>query len=178
MTSELNYSFTFFSLLVLPIEMYDIATQLIMKWARLGPETPVLATDDFTRLTLDTIALCAMDYRFNSFYSDVAHPYVKAMGHNLTSRSERGQLGNIVKRMVPGYQAEIEKNFDYMHSIADDIIQHRRQNPTDKKDLLNAMIDGKDPKTGQGMRDELIAANMQTFLIAGEFAWHYRCRRC
>ncbi|KAK7217027.1 hypothetical protein V2G26_005030 [Clonostachys chloroleuca] len=148
-------------------EMYDIATQLIMKWARKGPETPILATDDFTRLTLDTIALCAMDYRFNSFYSDVAHPYVKAMGQNLTSRSERGQIGNIFKRMLPGYQAEIQKNFDYMHSIADDIIQYRRQNPTDKKDLLNAMINGKDPKTGEGMRDELIAANMQTFLIAG-----------
>jgi len=29
------------------------------------------------------------------------------------------------------------------------------------------MIYGKDPKTGETMRDELIAANMITFLIAG-----------
>ena len=46
-------------------------------------------------------------------------------------------------------------------------VQHRRDNPTEKKDLLNAMIYGKDPKTGSTMRDDLIAANMQTFLVAG-----------
>ena len=51
-------------------EMYDIATQLVMKWARQGPTTPVMVTDDFTRLTLDTIALCSMGTRFNSFYHD------------------------------------------------------------------------------------------------------------
>ena len=36
-------------------------------------------TDDMTRLTLDTIALCAFDYRFNSFYQREMHPFVGAM---------------------------------------------------------------------------------------------------
>lgn len=35
--------------------MYDLASQLVMKWARQGPETPIEVTKDFTRLTLDTI---------------------------------------------------------------------------------------------------------------------------
>ena len=38
-------------------EMHDIASQLTMKWARYGPENRILVTDDFTRLTLDTLAL-------------------------------------------------------------------------------------------------------------------------
>lgn len=38
-------------------DMHDIACQLIMKWARLEHGTPILVTDDFTRLTLDTLAL-------------------------------------------------------------------------------------------------------------------------
>ena len=51
-------------------EMHDIAGQLVMKWARHGSSYSIPVTDDFTRLTLDTIALCAMDYRFNSYYRD------------------------------------------------------------------------------------------------------------
>lgn len=56
--------------------MHDIAAQLILKWARKGPEYKIPVTSDFTRLTLDTIALCAMDYRFNSFYDNNMHPMV------------------------------------------------------------------------------------------------------
>jgi len=54
-----------------------------------------------------------------------------------------------------------------MQDVAADLVKFRRDNPTDKKDLLNAIIKGKDPRTGQGMRDELISTNMITFLAAG-----------
>ncbi|TKA82891.1 hypothetical protein B0A55_01179 [Friedmanniomyces simplex] len=45
-------------------DMKDIASQLVLKWARYGSDYVIPTTDDFTRLTLDTLALCAMDYRF------------------------------------------------------------------------------------------------------------------
>ena len=51
-------------------DMRDIANQLVLLWARKGPENKILATEDFTKLTLDTIALCTMSFRFNSFYSE------------------------------------------------------------------------------------------------------------
>lgn len=38
-------------------EMYDIASQLVLKWERFGPHHDIKVTDDFTRLTLDSIAL-------------------------------------------------------------------------------------------------------------------------
>lgn len=60
-------------------EMYDLATQLVAKWARGGPDARINVTNDFTRLTLDSIALCAMGKRFNSFYSEEMHPFVGAM---------------------------------------------------------------------------------------------------
>jgi len=40
-------------------EMHDIASQLVVKWARFGPMEKINVTDDFTRLTLDSIALSA-----------------------------------------------------------------------------------------------------------------------
>jgi len=39
------------------IEMHDIATQLVSKWARFGPSHRINVTEDFTRFTLDSIAL-------------------------------------------------------------------------------------------------------------------------
>jgi cytochrome P450/NADPH-cytochrome P450 reductase len=148
--------------------MHDIATQMVMKWARKGHEDKILLTDDFTRLTLDTIALCAMDYRFNSFYSETLDPYVTAMNNMLHARSTRNQIGSILKSLLPSSGKQIQKDIAYMSDVGNQLVQFRRQNPTDKRDLLNAMINGKDPKTGQVMDDGLIAANMQTFLIAGE----------
>jgi cytochrome P450/NADPH-cytochrome P450 reductase len=63
-------------------EMKDIASQLVLKWARYGTSYKIPLTDDFTRLTLDTIALCAMDYRFNSFYTEeVGHDACMPLGH-------------------------------------------------------------------------------------------------
>ena len=149
------------------LEMYDIASQLVLKWARQGPEHRILATDDFSRLTLDTIALCAMDYRFNSFYQEEMHPFVVAMNNVLHSRSSSEQLAGILKRLMPSYAEQIRKDIEYQRQVSRELVDYRRAHPTEKKDLLNAMIYGKDPRTGQTMRDELIAANMQTFLIAG-----------
>jgi cytochrome P450/NADPH-cytochrome P450 reductase len=55
-----------------------------------------------------------------------------------------------------------------MRTVAEDVIKERRRHPTDKNDLLNAMILGKDPKTGKKLPDENIMNNMITFLIAGK----------
>jgi cytochrome P450 / NADPH-cytochrome P450 reductase len=47
--------------------MLDLAVQLCQKWDRLNPDETIEVSDDMTRLTLDTIALCGFDYRFNSW---------------------------------------------------------------------------------------------------------------
>ena len=54
-----------------------------------------------------------------------------------------------------------------MKSVAASVIKERRTHPSTKKDLLNAMILGEDPKTGKTLPDNNIINNMITFLIAG-----------
>lgn len=148
--------------------MHDIASQLVLKWARQGPQQRIAATEDFTRLTLDTIALCSMDFRFNSFYQEDMHPFVKAMNTTLGAASSAGQLSGIITKLMPSYRDTLEKSADLMRQTSMQLVQYRRDHPTEKKDLLNALIYGQDPKTGKTMRDSLIAANMQTFLVAGK----------
>ena len=40
------------------------------------------------------------------------------------------------------------------------VIADRKANPTDKNDLLNRMLSGKDPKSGKGLSDDNIKNNV------------------
>lgn len=149
-------------------EMHEILTQLVLKWARYGPENSIDATDDFTRLALDSIAVCAMDTRFNSFYKEAMHPFPQAMAEVLAEAGRRSARLAIANRLMRSSEKKYRENIEVMQSVAQSIIARRRQHPVEKKDLLNAMLNGKDPKTGEKMSDNNIANNMITFLIAGK----------
>lgn len=148
-------------------DMKDIGSQLVMKWARHGSDYKIPVTDDFTRLTLDTLALCSMDYRFNSFYQEQMHPFVDAMvgflGESGARTRRPGLLGAFFRREEYQYWKDIE----YMRTLSRELVQNRRDHDIEKKDLLSAMIHGKDPRTGDSLNEDSIIDNMITFLIAG-----------
>ncbi|KAJ5153069.1 Bifunctional cytochrome NADPH reductase [Penicillium canariense] len=148
-------------------DMYDIASQLVMKWARQGPNTPISVTDDFTRLTLDTIALCSMGTRFNSFYHDDMHPFVEAMVGLLGGSANRARRPALMNNLPTSENSKYWNDVAYLRSLSQELVDARKNNPEDKKDLLNALILGRDSQTGKGMTDESIVDNMITFLIAG-----------
>ena len=147
--------------------MYDIATQLVMKWARQGPNAPIMVTDDFTRLTLDTIALCAMGTRFNSFYHDEMHPFVEAMVGLLQGSGDRTRRPTLLNNLPTGENTKYWNDITFLRDLAQELVDARKKTPEDKKDLLNAMVLGRDPQTGRGLTDDTIVDNMITFLIAG-----------
>lgn len=147
--------------------MYDIGTQLVAKWARMGPDQKINVTDDFTRLTLDSIALCVMGKRFNSFYSEKMNPFVTAMVSFLLESGRRAQQTKIGALFNRSRERQYYEDIALMKRVAQEVVDYRRANPVDKKDLLNAMLFGKDPKTGEKMTDESIMNNIITFLIAG-----------
>lgn len=149
--------------------MYDIATQLVMKWARIGPAVPIQVTDDFTRLTLDTIALCAMGTRFNSFYHDEMHPFVEAMVGLLAGSGHRAIRPALFNSLPTSENNKYWSDIEYLRNLARELVDSRKENPVEKKDLLNALILGRDPQTGRGMTDDSIVDNMITFLIAGKW---------
>ncbi|KAG8629490.1 hypothetical protein KVT40_003355 [Elsinoe batatas] len=148
-------------------EMHDVASQLVMKWARFGPHHDIDVTSDFTRLTLDTIALCAMGTRFNSFYHEEMHPFVDAMVGLLVESGNRARRPGIADRFLRANRQRYDRDIALLQKTAMDLIEDRRKNPTDKPDLLNAMLKGRDPKTGEGLTTDSIVNNMITFLIAG-----------
>lgn len=152
--------------------MLDIAEQLMLKWERQGPKQSIDVADNMTRLTLDTIGLCAFDTRFNSFYEKQMHPFIGAMVRALAESGARGSR-------IPGQQRLMEMagmlrqhhdDIELMHSIADELVSERKKSgdAEGKRDILSVMLNAKDPVTGEGLSEANIRFQLATFLI-GEF---------
>ena len=141
-------------------QMTDIAGQMLMKWQRFGPEHSIDVSDAFTRLTLDTIALCSFDYRFNSFYQEDMHPFVtKALDALLESgrRAGRTELETRVRRWA---QEKYDDDIRYCWKLCDEIVRERRERPREVGDLLDVMLRAREEGSGEGMRDELVRYEM------------------
>ena len=118
-------------------DMFDVATQLVLKWERFGSEYRIDPTDDFTRLALDTIALCSMHYRINSFYtvsrSEVYLWYIsltlsEARDAPLRSSNERFLDGSSTSRQpTRTHQCDHERGYGKVPRGHENYEQHRRQ---------------------------------------------------
>ena len=150
-------------------EMLDVADQLLLRWERFGEDAVIDVADNMTRLTLDTIALCAFDYRFNSFYQNEMHPFVGAMVDALAEAGSRARRPSFATQVMLRTKRHYEADIRLMHEISDQLIAERKRDPNagEKKDLLARMLAGRDPKTGAALSDENIRYQMVTFLIAG-----------
>lgn len=132
-------------------DMHDVAAQLILKWSRYGPEHDICVADDFTRLTLDAIALCTMDFRFNSFYNESMHPFVDALSTFLETNGNRAKRSALLQPLCVYENHQYWESIERLRSTGHAVIHARKSQPSDKKDLLDAMLNGIDPESGDKM---------------------------
>ena len=150
-------------------DMLDISEQLLLKWERQGESRRIDVSDDTTRLTLDAIALCSFNYRFNSLYSERMNPFVDAMVRALVDSGERSRMLPVQQRLRVRARRQYEEDKRLMHEVADQLIQDRRKNPLPEgeHDILDTMMTATDAQTGKSLSDENIRYQLVTFLIAG-----------
>jgi cytochrome P450/NADPH-cytochrome P450 reductase len=138
-------------------EMHDIASQLVMKWTRHGSDYIIEVNEDFTRLTFDTIALCTMNHRFNSFYyNESMHPFLQAMTGFLKTSGDRARRVWFTQIFYFFENRRFWSDIDLLRKSSLDIIQARKAKSTDKEDLLNSMLNGFDKKAGRKMHVSVI----------------------
>ncbi len=149
--------------------MYDIAEQMMVRWERFGESTTIDVADNMTRLTLDTIALCAFDYRFNSFYQDQMHPFVAAMVGALEESGRRSRLPPGAGKLMLLRNRRFEADIKILRDVSDRLIEERHGDPRlgERGDLLDRMLTARDPETGEMLSRENIGYQMITFLVAG-----------
>ncbi|WML39217.1 cytochrome P450 [Neobacillus sp. OS1-2] len=148
--------------------MVDIALQLIQKWSRLNSDESIDVPEDMTRLTLDTIGLCGFNYRFNSFYREKPHRFIKSMGRALDEAMNQSNRLGVQDKLMVKKKRQFNRDIQYMFSLVDRIIEERKSSDDhDGDDLLSRMLDCADPVTGEKLSDENIRYQIITFLIAG-----------
>lgn len=97
-----------------------------------------------------------MDYRFNSFYSEEMHPFISAMVGFLSTGGNRARRPGYLAPFFRADDQQFFKDIEYMRNLSNDLVNERKEHPTESKDLLNAMVKGKDPKTGKNLSHDSI----------------------
>lgn len=85
----------------------------------------------------------------------------------LVESGHRSRRPDVADYFFRSRKATYDQNIKYLQHVAEELIENRRRHPSEKKDLLNAMLYNKDPQTGEGLSENAIVNNMITFLIAG-----------
>ncbi|KAI0443195.1 cytochrome P450 [Xylaria telfairii] len=167
----LNPAFTPTSVRNMFDEMLDITSQLALKWARHGPEHQIDVSADLMRLTLDTIALTAMDTRFNSFYHDEYHPFVQHFGAMFAEIQRRSNRPAWYTWMQWTANRQFDENNNFIRSFCAEVLARRRrmerETPIHRRDVFTAMLHRRDPVTGKQLTDAMIIDNMITLFFAG-----------
>ncbi|WP_173514658.1 cytochrome P450, partial [Sinorhizobium psoraleae] len=149
--------------------MLDVAEQMMVRWERFGPGTEIDVADNMTRLTLDTIALCAFGCRFNSFYQKEMHPFVAAMTGALDEAGNRSRLPQGASKLMLLRNRRFHADTKTLRNVANALIEERLSDPRlgERGDLLDVMLTAKDKETGETLSRENIGYQMITILVAG-----------
>lgn len=109
-----------------------------------------------------------MDTRLNSFYKDNLHPFVGAMLNVLIESGRRGGRPAWLTALYRSTNRKFDEDNETLRRVAQEVVDKRRRaGQSEKNDLLDAMLNGKDAATGKGLTDQSIMDNMITFLMAG-----------
>lgn len=112
-----------------------------------------------------------MDTRLNSFYKDELHPFIGAMVDVLVESANRSGRPTWLTALYRNANKKFDEQNEFIHQVARDVVEKRRGAAhSGKKDLLDAMLNGKDPATGKGLTDQTVVDNLITFMMAGKFA--------
>lgn len=146
----------------------ELSAQLILMWDRFGPEHEIECIEDMSRLTFDTIGLCAFGYRFNGFYSKEAHPFMTQLKESIVESGRRANRPDLLNHLYYRDEQHRQENIIKMRELCNKIIQDRIDNPkTDAKDLLNVMLNGVDRETGEKMGVQNVIYQIPTLLGGG-----------
>lgn len=146
--------------------MLEVTDALVVKWSALAGQD-VNVPDDMTRFTLDSIAIAGFGYRFNSFAKTQLDPFLESLATALIECMNKTTRLPIQQRFAGKSKQRLAEAIAIMNTLVDRVIAERRANPTDGGDLLNLMLQARDPDSGEMLSDLNIRYQILTFLIAG-----------
>jgi cytochrome P450/NADPH-cytochrome P450 reductase len=149
-------------------QMQDVVNDLVEHWGRAADEARAVdVVDDMTRLTLDTIARCGFDRRFESFGATELAPFLMSLARILTHTLRRVRRPPIMDRLRFVQTWRYRKDIETLFVVVDDVIAARKRLPETAwpRDFLSLMLAAR--SDGLALSDENVRHQVITFLIAG-----------
>ncbi|KAF9891510.1 hypothetical protein FE257_003977 [Aspergillus nanangensis] len=138
-------------------DMQDTMADLIQKWTA-SPRQRVNVPNDLDRLNYEANMLCFFNQRIRCM-DGPEPPVIHANEASTVEATRRASRPKPLTWLF--HQRRYDGYIKTMRDAGADIIAHREANPTDKQDMLHALMNGKDPQTGEGLsptqvQDEII----------------------
>lgn len=150
-------------------EVRDCAFELAAKWRSISGPTPasVSAIGELNRLDMETTTLCFYGRKLNGL-TGPEPAMIKAMDGATSEAIKRPTRPWILNWLF--YQSKFSRDSKAMRQYAADCLAYRKANPTEKRDLLHAMMTAKDPETGESLTEQQILDEIVTMPIGSSTA--------
>ncbi len=141
--------------------------ELFTKWRGLDPETPFRALDDLNRLNVEATTLTLFGKQLNSL-SGPEHPIIRAMEDATSEAMKRPNRPKLLNWLVHG--SKFKKATKALRDFAAELVKDRKENPSDRQDLLWTLMNAKDPETGTALTDSQVIDEIVTMPIGSSTA--------
>ena len=149
------------------IEVRDCASELTAKWRASSGSSPVSAIGELNRLDIETTTLCFYGRKLNGL-TGPEPPMIKAMDGATSEAIKRPTRPSFVNWLF--HRSKFQRDTKTMRQYAADCLEHRKANPTDRKDMLYTMMNAKDPETGNSLNEQQIIDEIVTMPIGSSTA--------
>ena len=134
-------------------EILACTDELIAQWKALGDKNTVVPLSDLNRLNLEATTLTLFGKKLNCL-SGPPHPMIQAMEDSTSEAMRRPSRPKLLNALL--YNSKFKKSTNAMRAYAQDMVDHRKANPTDRHDLLWAIQNSTDPETGEAMTESQV----------------------
>ncbi|KAI1199750.1 cytochrome P450 [Nemania serpens] len=148
-------------------EMRDITTELVEKWKGLGVGNKIAPLGDLNRLNLEMTTYTLFGKRLNCL-TGPEHPAIKAMEEATSEAIKRPTRPGIFNWLF--YGGKFKSATKTLRSFGAELVQHRKDHPTDRRDLLDALLTAKDPETGKSLTESQVIDEIVTMPIGSSTA--------
>ncbi|KAH8670792.1 cytochrome P450 [Xylariales sp. PMI_506] len=148
-------------------EMVDLVNELLAKWKSLGSYNKICPLNELNRLNLETTTLVLFGKKLNSL-TGPEHPMIQGMEVSTSEAMKRPTRLGLLNWLV--YRSKYSRSITTMRAYAQDLVDYRKANPTDRQDLLAAMMNAQDPKTGKTLKASQILDEIVTMPIGSSTA--------
>ncbi|KAI4284652.1 MAG: hypothetical protein L6R35_004850 [Caloplaca aegaea] len=149
------------------LQIRDCAAELTAKWRDMPGDASVSAVGELNRLDLETTTLCFYGRKLNNL-TGAEHPMIKAMDGATGEAMKRPTRPKLVNWLL--HRSKFQRDCKTMRQYAAECVEYRKAHPTDRKDMLHAMLNGKDPETGKSLNEQQVIDEIVTMPIGSSTA--------